>query len=101
MQFVGGGVAVQHFAIGVVADRMDADLIALAQCLADHRGELVGLQEQQAAVVRVVGIGLEHGRTTDRKRVVSGKSGSVRVDFCGGRVITEKENKKKERRKKS
>ena len=67
---VGRGEAVQHFAVGAVADRVDADLVALGERLVDlgrHGGRR---HEQQAAVVRVVGVGLEHRGAAAAQRAV-------------------------------
>src|SRR3546814_15918593 len=43
-----------------------------------------------ASVAGVVGVPMHGGYVGDRKSVVQGKSGSVRVDLGGGRIIKKK-----------
>lgn len=61
VQLLGCLEAVEHFAVGAIANRVDACLITLGEPLADHRGQFIGLVEQQAAVAGIVGVGRQHG----------------------------------------
>ena len=40
VQRLGGGEAVQHLAVGLIADRVHGHLVTVAQRVADHRGQL-------------------------------------------------------------
>src|SRR3546814_16833758 len=79
---------------GDPARRLGVERLVPATC-----SPLEGPGDEQVAVGRVVGIrhrrlrtGLVPPGVTDRKRVVKGKSGSVRVDLGGRRIIKKKNN---------